>query len=236
MKRLKMIKLFREAGSTRPELDAEVEELLTSGPLFAELSRRAYLEVVRTMTRVSMDRGEVLFEEGSRGDSFYVILSGSIKVWRSRGKKRVVLATLEPGQTFGEMTLISGLPRTATAEATQATRLLELKRKPLRRLSARHRCLGRALRRFYKSRFVGDLTSSSPLFAPLSEEQQQQIVDKLLVYNHPRGHTILKQGIHGNGLHIIMHGKVRVYRELPDGKQQLLARLGPGEMFGEISI
>ena len=56
MKRLKMIKLFREAGSTRPELDAEVEELLTSSPLFAELSRRAYLEVVRTMTRVSMDR------------------------------------------------------------------------------------------------------------------------------------------------------------------------------------
>ena len=236
MKRLKMIKVFRETGEARDGLDTFEEGMLMGSPLLGDLPRGVFLKVVRSMTRLSLKKGELLFEEGDRGDSFFVILSGRLKIWRPRGGRRKVLDEMTAGGTLGEMAVISGMPRSASASATCATDLMELKRQPLRRLSSEHRCLGRALRRFYKSRFVEDLTRWSPLFAPLSPEEQLQIVDKLLVYNHTKGQVILKQGIHGNGLHIIMHGKVRVYRELPEGGEKDLARLGPGEMFGEISI
>lgn len=237
MKRLKMIKMFRQGqGQGQTGLDAPEQDLLANSALFSELPRPVYRQVLKSMTRVSLEKGEVLFQEGARGDSYYVVLSGCVKVWRIRGKRREVLAQLAPGEALGEMAIISGLPRTATAEATQPSVLLELKRQTLRRLSATHKSLGRILRRFYKTRFVEDLTRWSPLFQPLSDEEQIQIVDKLLVYNYTKGQVILKQGVHGGGLHIIMHGRVRVYRELPDDKQKVLARLGPGEMFGEISI
>ena len=235
MKRLKMIKLFRK-GEGQTGLDAPEEDLLANSALFRQLPRAVYHQLLQSMTRVSLGKGEVLFQEGARGDSYYVLLSGCVKVWRRRGKGRKVLAQLAPGEALGEMAIISGLPRTATAEATRASELLELKRQTLRRLSAKHKSLGRILRRFYKTRFVEDLTQWSPLFKPLSAEEQTQIVDKLLVYNYDKGQVILKQGVQGGGLHIIMHGRVRVYRELPDDKRKVLARLGPGEMFGEISI
>ncbi len=229
-------KMTSPGGDERGYLDSFEEELLIGNPPFSGLPRNVFLKVVRSMTRVHLDRGEELFAEGDRGDRFFVILSGGIKIWRGAGKQRRLLSRMKSGETLGEMALISGLPRSASAVASGATELLELERQPLRKLSAEHRCLGRSLRRFYKGRFIEELTRWSPLFAPLSEQEQQKIVDKLLVYNYPRGQVILKQGIHGNGLHIIMHGKVRVYRELPGGGDKTLARLGPGEMFGEISI
>ncbi|MEW6669602.1 MAG: cyclic nucleotide-binding domain-containing protein [Thermodesulfobacteriota bacterium] len=61
--------------------------------------------------------GEVVIEEGSRGTSAYIILSGAVEVIKMSGEKEVPVATLGEGQVFGEMGLIEDRPRSATVRA-----------------------------------------------------------------------------------------------------------------------
>lgn len=68
--------------------------------------------------------GAVLFPEGVPGYVMYVVVSGVIEIRRSFGGTDHVLATLGPGEFFGEMALLSGRPRSATAVVRAPSRLL----------------------------------------------------------------------------------------------------------------
>ena len=98
--------------------------------------------------------GTVLFREGDRGATMYVIRSGKVKIVKLIGDTELTLAVLGPGEFFGEMALLEGLPRSAGATVVEDALLIELERtafealvrkngeiavRLLRRLSARLR-------------------------------------------------------------------------------------------------
>ncbi len=68
--------------------------------------------------------GEVLFNEGDRGDVMYLIKEGQIKITKGKGPDERVLAVLKEGDFFGEMAIIDGSPRSATATAIEPASLL----------------------------------------------------------------------------------------------------------------
>ncbi len=68
--------------------------------------------------------GTVLFEEGEPGDKMYVIQSGRVAISRLMGSENQILARLPAGEFFGEMSLLSGRPRSATAIILEPSRLL----------------------------------------------------------------------------------------------------------------
>jgi len=68
--------------------------------------------------------GAVLFEEGQPGDYMYVVQSGEIEIRRQVGEIERVLAVLPAGEFFGEMAILNGRPRSATAVVRSAARLL----------------------------------------------------------------------------------------------------------------
>ena len=70
------------------------------------------MEIIKTFKS-----GDTVIEEGSKGTSAYVILSGIAKVFKKAGTKEIVVATLGNGQVFGEMGLIEDRPRSATVRA-----------------------------------------------------------------------------------------------------------------------
>ncbi|MFC1580002.1 cyclic nucleotide-binding domain-containing protein [Thermodesulfobacteriota bacterium] len=61
--------------------------------------------------------GDVIIEEGTKGTSAYIILTGTVDVTKRAGKREVKMATLGEGQVFGEMGLIEDRPRSATVKA-----------------------------------------------------------------------------------------------------------------------
>jgi CRP-like cAMP-binding protein len=67
--------------------------------------------------RKNLKKGEVIFHEGSPSDCAYIIGSGSIEILESSPGGQKVLGILEDNEIFGEMGLIDGLPRSATARA-----------------------------------------------------------------------------------------------------------------------
>ncbi len=76
------------------------------------------------------EKSEVVFQENTPGKEMYIIRSGGIKLYKEQAPGQyVLLATLESGDFFGEMSLIDGSPRSATAVVDEeGTRLLELDR------------------------------------------------------------------------------------------------------------
>ena len=65
-------------------------------------------------------KSELIFEENSTGNEMFIVCSGRVKLYAEpKAGRRTVLAVLKPGQHFGEMALIDGSPRSATAVAMQ---------------------------------------------------------------------------------------------------------------------
>ncbi|MBM7865422.1 cyclic nucleotide-binding domain-containing protein [Heliobacterium gestii] len=70
--------------------------------------------------------GELLFREGEEGKEMFLLLQGAIEVYVERNEKKITLAVLREGTTFGEMTLLERMPRSANAKAIEYTKLLVL--------------------------------------------------------------------------------------------------------------
>lgn len=67
--------------------------------------------------------GEIIFAEGARADQMYVIRSGKVRIFRDQEGKQTTLATLKPGDFFGEMGMFEGKPRSAAAQAIGVTEI-----------------------------------------------------------------------------------------------------------------
>lgn len=78
----------------------------------------------RILTRRSCQVGDVIFKQGQGGDVAYVVQEGEVRIEVGEGDKRVVVGTVGKGGIFGEMALISAMPRTATARASKASTLI----------------------------------------------------------------------------------------------------------------
>jgi CRP-like cAMP-binding protein len=77
---------------------------------------------------------------------------------------------------------------------------------------------------------------SSPLFAALDDEAAQALRASMTETTLERGATLFHEGEPGDRLYVILEGKVKLGRTSADGRENLLAVLGPGEMFGELSL
>lgn len=84
-----------------------------------------------------LDAGEVVFAEGAKADKFYIVLEGTVQVWKgSGGSPEELLAEHGEGHLFGEMSLVDDLPRSATIRAKTATRLLTIQKRDFQRIVA----------------------------------------------------------------------------------------------------
>ena len=86
------------------------------------------------MRRWDLPRDTILFTEGSPGGSCFVLLEGAVNVSVNTHGRQQLLATLPAGSIFGEMSMIGGLPRSATCSVRTDAVLLEIEREPCQRL------------------------------------------------------------------------------------------------------
>ena len=101
-------------------------ELIRRVPLFAMLSAAQADSVAQAVSKCRFKRGAVLVEQGQKSDSLTILLSGRARVFTTDARGReVILATLQPGDCIGEMSLIDDQPHSATVRAeTQSDALL----------------------------------------------------------------------------------------------------------------
>lgn len=83
---------------------------------------------------------------------------------------------------------------------------------------------------------LASVLAGVPLFAALDEEAAEVLTAALTTRTVSRGHVIFHEDDPGDRLFIVIDGKVKISRTAPDGRENLLTVLGPGEMFGELSL
>lgn len=93
-------------------------ELLARVPLFDDLSQEELERIAAVAVPRSYPRGVRVFHEGDQSDACYIVRSGNLRVTREHSDGRAItLATLGPGDFFGELAVLAGVPRTATVVA-----------------------------------------------------------------------------------------------------------------------
>jgi len=80
------------------------------------------------------------------------------------------------------------------------------------------------------------LLAGMPLLGVLTDEARSGLARRLSRHAARRGEVVFAEGEAGHTLHLILTGKVKISRAAPDGRENVLAVLGPGEVFGELSL
>lgn len=110
-------------------------EALERVQLFAGLDRDTLERLATGLRTRRFRRNEVLFHQGDPGDSLFIVTAGAVKiVLPSEEGDEAILATVRPGAFFGELALLDGAPRSATAVAMEPTETLILPRDRFRLL------------------------------------------------------------------------------------------------------
>jgi len=99
-------------------------EILARMPLFRTLTDREILRLLQVVDVVPYQDEEVVIREGDRGEELFIVLTGSVKVMHGE----TALATLKPGDHFGEMALIRSQPRSATVVSELDSELMVIRR------------------------------------------------------------------------------------------------------------
>lgn len=98
-------------------------------PLFANADERILSSVAGRLRLRRFRRGEVIMHQGDPGDSLHVVASGAVKiVLPSTEGEEAIIATLRPGDFFGELALLDGAPRSATVTSLEQSEMLVLPR------------------------------------------------------------------------------------------------------------
>jgi CRP-like cAMP-binding protein len=123
---IRTLQVQRKAGVPAQEEQAEALSILRGERLFECLSEEQLGRVVRDARLKLFGRGEPVIEEGSAGDSMFVMLRGAANVFVSKNGSKIHVATLGAGDCFGEMSLLTGEPRSATVRADADCYVMEI--------------------------------------------------------------------------------------------------------------
>lgn len=143
-------------SSAQPAPDAaakQAEKEREASHFFAEFPQEALEQLLSSTTVRSFAAAQVIVREGDPGTSLFLIEDGDVEVRTTDPTGRtLVLATLGPGEFFGEVAVLTGRPRTATIVATSAVTVIEIYREDLDQIATRFPEVRRVLQRFYEQR------------------------------------------------------------------------------------
>ena len=142
------------ASPAAPSAAAGGNQIVVS-PLFKDFSVDEMVAVIQGLNLITFEPGDIILTEGDPGDSLYMLTSGTVKaVKRNAAGKQVAVSEMTEGAFFGEISILTGQPRTATVVATSRCELLELDRATLDSIVATHPHVRQVLEQFSKERLA----------------------------------------------------------------------------------
>src|SRR5262249_58079766 len=84
--------------------------------------------------------------------------------------------------------------------------------------------------------YSDEVLGRAPLFQALDEDGTRALGAGIVDVTLARGDRLFDEGDAGDRLYVVLDGKIKLTRTAPDGRENLLSVLGPGEMFGELSL
>jgi CRP-like cAMP-binding protein len=109
----------------------DIEALIKNSYLFQVLDEEAKKTLLKSVKLRLFKRGEIIIQEGEKGDKFYLIKSGRVRVSTKREGQEVVLTYMGQGDVLGEVAVLTGTLRTATCTAQEEVQALEFSKESI---------------------------------------------------------------------------------------------------------
>jgi hypothetical protein len=138
----------RQENAAAPGTGASLESI----PLFSGVPKDELVSLLTAVEPVRVAAGEDAVREFEPGDSLFLVASGTLAVTTLGDAGPVEIGRLGPGDFFGEVSLLTEKPRTATVTAVTEAELLRLPRAAVAELRRRHPEIEASLREFHKRR------------------------------------------------------------------------------------
>ena len=206
--------------------------------LFSALDPDSFKATVAVFDVRFVPAEQALVDEGSVGNEAFIVARGELDVSKKSmnpGGAPLALARLGNGALFGEMALLSSAPRTATVTACRPSVVLVGSKGALDRVAAQAPEVGRVFAEFCRRRMLDNLVRTNFILKSASPSERPALIERFTVRQFNQGDRIVVQGSPPDGLHILALGEVDIVHH--DGKEPtLVARLGPGEVVGEVAL
>lgn len=230
---------------------------LRATDLFSTLDAALLRELAAELTVVSLSSDETLIRQGEVGDSMYVVLEGRLRVIvEDEAGQAHFRRLVGVHETIGEIALLTGQTRTATIVADAQVTVARLSKVKFEQLTSRSphvaQALATAITTLIQRRQLQNALNNARLFKTMDRELRQALESELEVLSLQSGERLFRQGDAGDGMYIIISGRLRIVLEdgeqkdeqredeeiaRPDGQAgHLLRTLGRGETLGEISL
>ena len=138
------VRIIERSGRRTPEHDRKAE-LLRQQPLFSALDEALIEGLAHSAKRIRFGKGETIIHQGEPGDSMFILASGIAEVFVLKGGKPLRVGVVQAGENFGEVSLLTGEPRSATVTAQTDCEILEIDKPAMAALFHEHRQLAEQL-------------------------------------------------------------------------------------------
>jgi hypothetical protein len=145
-----------------PGASASPAPTFVDSPLFSGFSRDELVAVIRGLRLLTFEPGDIVLTEGDRGDSLFVITTGTVKTFvrdTTQGGQ-LLMRRLKDGDFFGEISVLSGKARSATVTAATHCEMLELDRATLDQITTSYPHVRQVLEEFYLARALNTAEGS----------------------------------------------------------------------------
>ena len=176
--------------------------------------------------------GEIIIRQNDYTNDFLIIASGRIELWKrpELAAEEIKVAELTAGNFFGEMSLISGRRRTATARAIGPTRMIEIPRKAMLKLLANAPRAKSLVDQAFLLRAFGGY-----LFPNIPEALLGELVDRASLLSLGKDAVVFKEAEPADAFYLIRNGMVKVSKRSGE-KEVVLSYLVAGNFFGEAAL
>ncbi|NOX34631.1 MAG: cyclic nucleotide-binding domain-containing protein [Deltaproteobacteria bacterium] len=130
----------------------DLEHFLKQVPLFSSIPGPQIIEIASCFHFSEFKKDSIIFSQGDFSDSMYIIRSGAVIIYSGKREEKNFQTELGRGDFFGEMALLSDLPRNASVKVTLDATLFYLKKKDFENLISKNRHIGLFLSRLYARR------------------------------------------------------------------------------------
>ncbi|HET9955103.1 MAG TPA: cyclic nucleotide-binding domain-containing protein [Polyangiaceae bacterium] len=207
-------------------------------PLFSTLIADDLCSFMSIFDARVVEQGTCIIEEGELGDQAFVVARGEFDVQKRGardGEEPVHLARVGAGALIGEMALLSRAPRVATVVAARPGIVLIAQKSALDQLVSRAPEIGRRFADHCKRRMVENLVRTSEMFRAASPGERPALVERFVLRTFEPGEKLATQGVPSEGLFLIASGDVAI-QHVDGAERTLVAKLGPGDVVGEIAL
>jgi thioredoxin reductase/CRP-like cAMP-binding protein/Fe-S-cluster-containing hydrogenase component 2 len=209
-----------------------IQSLRKRVPLLAAADEQQLRETFLAARVREYKDGETIIRQNDYTNDFLIIATGRVELWKrpEQSATEVRITELTAGNFFGEMSLISGRRRTATAKAVGVTRMIEIPRKAILKLLASAPAAKALVDQAFLLRAFGGY-----LFPGIQEAQLGELVDKATVETLAKDAVVFKEGDAADAFYLIRNGMVKIAKKSGD-KDVVLSYLVAGNFFGEAAL